>query len=705
MPFALLLRLAVIALTLLAARRAAVARFTAFLGSAAASIVTVTTAATVLRTGSSVHGVLFVHGASQFSLSYAVDGLSAFFLLVLAALAVPIALYSIGYVGHPHFSRRSAFIGAAFNALVGAVELVFTAGDAITFLFAWELMTLATAALVATEHEERTSRRAAYLYLVMSHVGTGCLIGGFLVLAAGPGSLSFATLLSGHIAPGPLRDGLFALFFLGFGVKAGVIPLHVWLPEAHPAAPTSISAFMSGVLIKTGIYGIVRVCAFGLGAPSLFWGVLVVALGGLSAVLGVLYALMQHDLKRLLAYHSIENIGIILLGLGAGMMGLAYGRGDVASIGVAASLYHVLNHAVFKGLLFLGAGNVVLATGTRQIEQFGGLLRRMPWTGLFFLIGAMAISGLPPLNGFASEWLTFQAFLYGFRGAPEPLVHFLFPLGGALLALTTALAAACFVKAFGISFLALPRSRAAAEAHEAPAVMLAPQAWLAALCVGLGVFPGVVLRVLNGVLTSLPGLHPSLDLASGSLGMTSGLSAFDHVVPLMLAAALVGGLAVAGALAAYGARAFPPSLKLRRTAQALAEAGQPIGAGSPERLALRRARVRRVPTWGCGGELTARTEYTATAFSKPLMMIFHAVYRPTRQVDALAEVSPYFPQEVRYRAEIEPTFERYVYGPLLHVVLRVATGLRVLQAGSLHAYLAYVIVLVVGLVLFVWWRS
>src|SRR5580765_4871035 len=213
---------------------------------------------------------------------------------------------------------------------------------------------------------------------------------------------------------------------------------------------------------------------------------------------------MQHDLKRLLAYHSVQNIGIILLGLGAGMMALAYGRGELAWIGVAASLYHVLNHAVFKGLLFLGAGDVVMTTGTRQIERFGGLLRQMPWTGLFFLIGAMAISGLPPLNGFASEWLTFQAFLYGFRASAEPLVHFLFPVGGALLALTTALAAACFVKAFGISFLALPRSQAAADAHEAPVVMLVPQALLALMCVVLGVSPGIVLRVLGRALTSFP---------------------------------------------------------------------------------------------------------------------------------------------------------------------------------------------------------
>jgi hydrogenase-4 component B len=333
----------------------------------------------------------------------------------------------------------------------------------------------------------------------------------------------------------------------------------------------------------------------------------------------------------------------------------------------------VLNHAVFKGLLFLGAGGVVMTTGTRQIEQFGGLLRRMPWTGLFFLVGAMAISGLPPLNGFASEWLTFQAFLFGFRGSAEPLVHFLFPIGGALLALTTALAAACFVKAFGISFLALPRSPAAAEAQESPAVMLVPQAFLAVLCVGLGLFPGAVLRALGGVTASLPGLQTRADMVRGALEMASGpptIDSFDHVVPALLGAALLAGLTVAGLLTA------------RRGVDA-----------------------RRVPTWGCGGELSARTEYTATAFSKPLMMIFGAVYRPTREVETLAEISPYFPQEVRYRSEIEPTFERYVYGPLLRVVLRLADGMRVLQAGSLHAYLAYVIALVVSLVLLVWWRG
>ncbi|MBK5298388.1 MAG: hydrogenase 4 subunit B [Vicinamibacteria bacterium] len=670
LPVTLAFRLGVIALTLALSGRSRAARRVAFVGSAMASVVTGLMAADVLRAGAGVDGVLLLHQASGLALVYAVDGLSAWFLIVLSVLAVPIAVYNLGYVAHPHLSGRSVFLGVTFNVLVGAVETVFAAGDVITFLCAWELMTLATAALVVTEHEERASRRAAYLYLVMSHLGTGCLIAGFLALASASEALTFSTLLSHAPTDGSMRNVLFALFFVGFGVKAGIVPLHVWLPEAHPAAPTSISAFMSGVLIKTGIYGLVRVCAFGLGVPLLSWGVLVVVVGGLSALLGVLYALMQHDLKRLLAYHSIENIGIILLGLGAGMIGLTYGRSDVATLGVSASLYHVLNHAVFKGLLFLGAGGVVMATGTRQIERLGGLLHRMPWTGLCFLIGALAISGLPPLNGFASEWLTFQAFLFGFRGSTEPLVHLLFPIGGALLALTTALAAACFVKAFGISFLALPRSRAAAEAHESPAVMLAPQVCLAALCLGLGVFPGFVLGTLNPVVASLPGFPPPADIAGGSMAMVSGLESFDRVVPAMFGVALMGGAVVALLL-----------------------------------TARRGATARRVPTWGCGGELTARTEYTATAFTKPLMLIFAALYRPSRQVEALTEVSPYFTREVRYRSEIEPTFERHVYEPLVRAVLRVAGGMKVLQAGSLHAYLGYVIAMVVTLVLFVWWTS
>jgi hydrogenase-4 component B len=435
----------------------------------------------------------------------------------------------------------------------------------------------------------------------------------------------------------------------------------VWLPEAHPAAPTNLSALMSGVLIKTGIYGLFRVCAFGLGVPALGWGLSILLCGGASAVLGVLYALMQHDLKRLLAYHSIENVGIILLGLGAGMMAVASGQQELAALGIAASLFHVLNHALFKGLLFLGAGGVVMATGTRRIEELGGLIRRMPWTAAFFLVGAMAISGLPLLNGFASEWLLFQALIFGFHVSPEIPARLLFCAAGALLALTSALAAACFVKAFAVTFLALPRGEGALRARESPPLMLWPQAVLAASCLALGLAPGLALGVASRVAGSLPGVKPSPELLRGAMAVAPGR--FDHLAPLPLALLVLMGLGMAAALAL-----------------------------------IPRRRVRRVPTWGCGGELSARTEYTATAFSKPLMLIFSAIYRPTREVQSVGEA--YFPSEVKYRAEIEPTFERFLYQPLTRGVLLAAERMKVIQAGSLHAYLAYVLLL--GLALLLW---
>lgn len=667
---ALLIRLITIAVTLALGRHAAASRRVALGGSILASAITLSLAAGVLTSGRMAEGILLRHAASGMVFGYAVAPLSAWFLMVLGIVAIPVAVYSEGYFAHAVAPSRMAGVGIGFNVLVGSVELVFAAGDVMTFLFAWEMMTLATAALVVTDHDVRANRRAAYLFLVMSHVGTGCLVAGFFALVAASGSTAFSSVLAGHALASPMREGLFVLFFAGFGVKAGVIPLHVWLPEAHPAAPSSISALMSAVLITTGFYGLVRVCAFGLGVPDANWGLAFMAIGTVSAILGVLYALTENDLKRLLAYSTIENAGIMVLALGTAMMARAQGDTGLATIAIAASLAHVLNHAVFKGLLFLAAGSVVMATGSRQIEQFGGLLRRMPWTGLFFLVGALSISGLPLLNGFISEWLTFQALLLGFASTPG-LVRLNFPVGGAILALSVALAAACFVKAFGISFLALPRSESAADARESPVVMLAPQACLASLCVLGGLFPGIVLRALERVLVSLPGLSSgSQVLGAGYFAMTSGVMArgvdrFDHVMPLTLGIVVVCVVAVAAFTASRAAVA-----------------------------------VRRVPTWGCGGVLSASTEYTATAFSKPLMMIFAAVYRPTRQVETLAGISPYFPQEVRYRAAIEPTFERYVYGPLVRAVLGAATGMRVLQAGSLHAYLAYVLVL--GVLLLVW---
>ena len=545
------MRLGSIALSLALAGRARWCRSVAFSGSVVASVLTGTAALAVLSGGAPLQGVLLSHTASGLSFGYAVTPLSAWFLLVLALLAVPIAVYSVAYLGHGILERRSVFVGVGFNVLLGAIEAVFVANGVIGFLFAWEAMSLASAALVATEHERRDSRRAAFTYLVMSHVGTGCLVAGFFTLASLSGSLAFSDVLSGSLAAGSLRDGLFVLFFIGFGVKAGAMPLHLWLPEAHPAAPSSISALMSGVLIKTGIYGLFRVCAFGLGVPRWDWGMTLAAVGSLTAILGVLYALTQNDLKRMLAYSTIENIGMILLGLGAGMMAVSAGRAELAAVGIAASLFHVLSHALFKGLLFLSAGGVVMATGTRQLEGMGGLAKRMPWTALFFLVGAAAISGLPLLNGFVSEWLLFQALLQGFT-ATTTLSRLVFPVAGALLALTSALAAACFVKAFGMTFLALPRGEGAEKAHESPGLMLVPQGFLALMCVVLGLAPGWVLEVLRGVAGSLPGVRPAPEMVRGWFAIAAGPGHFDHLTPPLVAMAVLVGLALAWAMSLSG---------------------------------------------------------------------------------------------------------------------------------------------------------
>jgi hydrogenase-4 component B len=650
-------RLASIAATLVSHRRPRASRTAAFAGSAAASLLTGAVGLSALGADGALRGPQLVHEASGLALGCTVDALSGWFLAVLSLLGVAIAIYAIGYFAHAS-PGRTAFVGIAFNVLLGSVEVVFVAGGVVGFLLAWELMTLATAALVATEQEHAQARRAAFVYLALSHVGTGCLVAGFFLLASHGHSLAFADILGPAARTIPGRSAVFALFLTGFGIKAGMIPLHVWLPEAHPAAPSPISALMSGVLIKTGIYGIFRACVAGLGPPPLAWGGAILALGALSMLLGVLYALMQHDLKRLLAYHSIENIGIILVAAGVGMASLSVARPALATLALAASLLHVLNHALFKGLLFLGAGNVVAATGTRQIEQLGGLVRRMPWTAAFFLLGAMAISGLPFLNGFVSEWLVFQALLLGFRTSSDTFVRLAFPVGGALLGLTTALAAACFVKAFGITFLALPRSAAAHEARERGWLMLAPQAGLAAACVAIGLCPGPVVSRLSHLAAGLVGAPPGPGIEAGLFRIAPDPGAFDGLSIPLAGVAFALALALAAALAAGTAFA-------RRTAEA---------------------------------------EYTATAFSKPLMLIFAAIYRPTRAVSRL-ETAPYYAHEVHYHAEVEPTFERFVYRPLTNAVLRLAERMRVIQAGSLHAYLGYVMALVLGLVILLWWQG
>lgn len=597
------------------------------------------------------------------------DSLGAFFLLVISLLALALSVYSLGYVRGFYGRKNVGILGAFFNALLLATTLVFVADNAFFFLIAWEIMALSAYCLVSFEHEQEETRRAGVLFFVMSHIGTGCLILGFLLLFQTSGDYSFAHFhnLGGNLPPFK-RDAVFLLFLFGFGVKAGIVPLHPWLPAAHPVAPSNVSALMSGVLIKTGVYGMTRVFFDFLGTPANWWGVTVLGIGIVSAVLGVLYALMQHDLKRLLAYHSIENIGIILMGLGAALLFLHSGHPALATLALMAGLYHTLNHALFKALLFLGAGAVLHATHTRDMEHLGGLAKRMPKTAFFFLVGAVAISALPPLNGFVSEWLTYQSLLQGFN-TTKSLLRLMFPVGGALLALTGALAAACFVKAFGITFLAQPRSEHARNAHEAGFSMLLGQGLLTAACVFLGLFPTLFLTLLDPVTTQLTGtsLADQLILANGLV--MSGVNPDGGTVSTL-------GIALTG----VALLCVPFLLRL---------------------VFSRNAKTRIGPTWDCGLKgLTPQMEYTATGFSKPIRMIFKALFRPHREVQREYDFSPYFARTIRFEAHVEEVFETRIYRPLNRWVLWISRRMRALQAGSIHAYLIYIFITLILLLLF-----
>src|SRR5256714_6660704 len=431
------------------------------------------------------------------------DALAAFFLLVLGAVAAGVSVYSIGYFASES-APRLRLISLQYHVFLASMAFVVLADDAYLFMVAWETMALASYFLVTTDHRLPAIRSAGFLYLLIAHLGAIAILLCFGVMHGGGGDYSFDALRAADLSPA-WASVAFLLAFFGFGAKAGLLPLHAWLPEAHPAAPSPVSALMSGVMIKTAIYGMVRVIYDLIGGVRWEWGLLILVVGAATTLFGVLYALMQHDLKRLLAYHSVETIGIILLGLGMSMVFFGFGHPAAGVLGLIAALYHTLNHAVFKGLLFLGAGSILHATGLRDLNAMGGLIRGMPATAFYFLVGALAISALPPLNGFVSEWLTFQAALQ----APllqHGVVRSLLPLFAATLALAGALTAMCFVKVFGVAFLGRARHRAElSPARDASLAERLGLAWLTAGCFVLGLFPVTMLVALNQVAASLTG--------------------------------------------------------------------------------------------------------------------------------------------------------------------------------------------------------
>ena len=657
----------------LMSRSARAARIATAAGALTGSAAALGVALAVLVTGSPVTFAAPQLLAAAGGVSIHVDALGAFFLLVVAVGAIPASIYGASSTAAYEGRTSLRAFGLAFNVFIAAMCLVPSASNVLTFLLAWELMSVASYFLVMSDPSDSRTRHAGLWYLAMTEFGLMALLPMFLLLAPGAGSLSFADLRAGAALLSPAaRGAIFALALVGFGSKAGLVPLHVWLPRAHPAAPSHVSALMSGVMIKLGIYGLVRVVFDFMGGGPPWWGGVLLFAGSVSALLGVLYALMEHDLKRLLAYHSVENIGIIVIGLGAGSILHSYGLHGLAVIGFAGALFHTLNHACFKGLLFLGAGSVLHRAHTRNMEEMGGLVTRMPVTAAQFLIGSAAIAALPPLNGFASEWMVFQALLAG-TFIPHPGVAIGFPLAVGMLALTSGLAAACFVKAFGITFLAMPRSRAAAAATEAPGAMTFAGWLLAGACVVLGIGASFVVPVLYGVLRSVDGLVPAgAPLPAPGLWIAAP-QALGHVSPVLLALML-------------GFAMLLTFVIIR---------------------AVHRTPVRAADTWGCGRVAqTPRMEYTASAFAEPLRRVFAELYRPTRDLTVTVHPdAPRFVQSITYRSEVRPWMEHALYTPVIQTWRAVAARVRRLQTGSVHLYLVYVLLALIAALASAWWLA
>lgn len=580
--------------------------------------------------------------APALALDFGLTPLAAPFLAIVAILAIAVGAWSLRY-DRP----ADAMLIAGF---VVAMVLVLVARSVTAFLLAWELMSLISAFLVAADHRRRDVRRATFLYLVVAQSGALCILFAFILLASHASNPTFSAIADSAAAVSTgTRNAAFILALLGFGSKAGLMPLHFWLPRAHPVAPAGASALLSGAMLKVALYGLCIV-AFDLAAPAPpWWGIALVAVGTVSAIGGVLYALVDHDLKRLLAYHSVENVGIITIGIGVALLARSSGAPILAGIALIAALFHAVNHGLFKALLFMGAGIVAKSQGTVDLEKLGGLWSRLAWTAPLFLIGCAAIVALPPFNGFASEWLTFQSLVGGL--AIHDVATRIALLGAiAGLALTGGLAAACFVKVFGVAFLG--NSRRPPVLHEnAPCPetfdgATFAQTLLAAFCVLLGLIPALALVPLSRVAAvTLAASGPDL-AASVPLTLLPAL-------PIALIA-----LPALGVLACF--------------------------------VLVARRGVRQVPTWTCGSPVTASAQYTATAFSKPLRMVFAFVLQSEHRRLVESGGSPWFPARILYYIESRDVIDDAArrFGAF---TLRLARRSRALQSGSLRLYLAYAV--------------
>ncbi|MDA8083992.1 MAG: hydrogenase 4 subunit B [Nitrospiraceae bacterium] len=636
----------------------------------AASLLAVVAGAMTVGSGTTERMVLLL-GLPDLPFHLRLDPLAGFFLAVIGLLAAFVSVYSAGYlkgfIGHRPVTRLVVF----YALFLAGMFMVVLADDALFFLISWEVMAAASYFLVMFEDERPENRKAAYIYLVIAHVGAIAILLSFGVMAGI--STGFET-FNGYTFdamrqanfPLPWATAAFLLAFFGFAAKAGMVPLHVWLPEAHPVAPSNVSALMSGVMLKTALYGIIRVTFDLLRVFPWWWGAMVLALGIVSAVMGILYALMEKDLKRLLAYSSVENVGIILVGIGLSMVFTSFNLPLLSALALTASLYHILNHAMFKGLLFMGAGSVLHATHERNMENMGGLIHVMPWTAALFLVGCVSISALPPFNGFVSEWLMFQAFLLS-PSLPNQLMKLFMPLGAALLALTAALAAATFVKAFGVTFLGHWRGPQRQTIHEAGWSMKAGMIFAAASCLLLGIFPTAFIDWLHVVPEGLVG---------GNISMSAGVTGWMWLTPVAPERASYSGIGVFLGVILVTAIVYVV-------------------------LHVRPGRIQRGPIWDCGFEkLTPRMQYNATSFSMPFRRVFGFMASVRERVTlAPQQAHPAFPLRLQYHLRIRDLFWNLMYKPVADASFWLARKVGRLQQGRIQSYLIYSFVTILVLLL------
>ena len=582
------------------------------------------------------------------SLSLKIDQLSTFFIFIISLITLFSSIYALDYVKHYFKKYNIGALGFFFHLFIVGMLLVVTASNGIFFLIAWEIMSVASYFLVIYDRNELKNVQAGFTYLVMTHVGTVFIIIAFLIMYRFTGSFDFGAIKSGSLSiPQLMKNVIFILALIGFGTKAGIVPFHIWLPVAHPAAPSHVSALMSGVMIKTGIYMMIRIFLDLMQPVPVWWGLLILIIGSISSLLGVLFALTEHDIKKLLAYHSIENIGIILLGLGSSLTFTSLNMPGLALLSLTASLFHTLNHATFKSLLFMGAGAVINETHTRNMEEYGGLIRYMPQTALFFLVGSMAISALPPFNGFFSEWLTYQALFQGIFTL-DSTIKWIFIFATGSLAFTGGLALACFVKAFGATFLARSRSEEKHQIKEAPLSLRIGMGGLALLTLILGIFSGKIIT-----------------FAQKNVHLSSSVSApnfFVSFLVIILAVILI--------------------------ARYLINKNQKeIVSG----------------TWDCGTTLGPRMEITATGFARSIILIFKGILKPTIQHDIEYHDSEnrYLPKSKLVTLKVQDIHHSYFYQPLKQIINIISFKIKRTQSGITNAYILYIFIALIVALFFI----